>query len=570
MKETKFFKVFMWLLVLGVSWTLVIPEGTVMASEQKHSFRGSVAPKPGKPSEEKKKASAAKSSSKSGKKKADKAPQKAPKAPSKAGKTVQKTSKTPKQEPKASKNRKKDAKAAQTPKASQKNARTVQKAPRTSQKDAKTAQKNSETSKKDHKAVQKSTNGSKQKSKAAKTPQKNTQSVQKSSKVSKKDTQTAQKPKAARQEPKAAKTPGKDSKTKASKAAQKNTKTVQKANPAGSGNSQKTRTLKGSKTAAAGRKVSQADAKGIAGKVDRKALKKPVTTQRLKKKKASAAKIHSKKTNKDLHLNVKAAFLVNMSNGKIYYEQNPDTPIAPASITKVLTLYLVREAMAQGKITPATAIPISDRAIRTGGSRMSLKRGEKVPLRELIKGISVVSANNACVAVAEYMGKGDSSRFVSRMNAKAKKIGMSSSRFKNPNGLPAHGQLSTARDIAKLSMSYLRRFPESLSIHSMTTHTYHGATHRNANSLLRTYKGADGLKTGFVCASGYNITATAKRGNTRLLAVVLGAQNSVSRQVETARLLDYGFKRATMEKGLGNGGKKPKPKSKAQKNKKNS
>lgn len=526
MKETKLFKMFMWLLVLGVSWTLAIPEGTVMASEQKHSFRSSVAPKPGKPSEEKKKTSAAKSSSKSGKKKADKAPQKAPKA-------------------------------AQTPKTSQKNAKTVQKAPKASQKDAKIAQKHSNTSQKGPKAAQKGS----EESKATKTPQKDTQSVQKSSKASKKDTQPAQrKLKAVKQEPKAAKTPGKDSKI------------VQKANPAGSGNSQETRTLKGSKTAATGKKLSQADAKGLTGKVDRKVLKKPITTQRLKKKKASAAKIHSKKTNKDLHLNVKAAFLVNMSNGKIYYEQNPDTPIAPASITKVLTLYLVREAMAQGKITPVTAIPISDRAIRTGGSRMSLKRGEKVPLRELIKGISVVSANNACVAVAEYMGKGDSSRFVSRMNAKAKKIGMSSSRFKNPNGLPAHGQLSTARDIAKLSMSYLRRFPESLSIHSMTTHTYHGATHRNANSLLRTYKGADGLKTGFVCASGYNITATAKRGDTRLLAVVLGAQNSVSRQVETARLLDYGFKRATMEKGLGNGngGKKLKPKSKSQKNKKNS
>lgn len=530
MKETKLFKMFMWLLVLGVSWTLAIPEGTVMASEQKHSFRSSVAPKPGKPPEEKKKTSAAKSSSKSGKKKADKAPQKAPKA-------------------------------AQTPKTSQKNAKTVQKAPKASQKDAKITQKHPNTSKKGPKAAQKGSEVPRQKSKATKTPQKDTQSVQKNSKASKKDTQPAQrKLKAVKQEPKAAKTPGKDSKT------------VQKANPAGSGNSQETRTLKGSKTAATGKKLSQADAKGLTGKVDRKALKKPITTQRLKKKKASAAKIHSKKTNRDLHLNVKAAFLVNMSNGKIYYEQNPDTPIAPASITKVLTLYLVREAMAQGKITPVTAIPISDRAIRTGGSRMSLKRGEKVPLRELIKGISVVSANNACVAVAEYMGKGDSSRFVSRMNAKAKKIGMSSSRFKNPNGLPAHGQLSTARDIAKLSMSYLRRFPESLSIHSMTTHTYHGATHRNANSLLRTYKGADGLKTGFVCASGYNITATAKRGDTRLLAVVLGAQNSVSRQVETARLLDYGFKRATMEKGLGNGngGKKLKPKSKSQKNKKNS
>ena len=291
MKETKLFKMFMWLLVLGVSWTLAIPEGTVMASEQKHSFRSSVAPKPGKPPEEKKKTSAAKSSSKSGKKKADKAPQKAPKA-------------------------------AQTPKTSQKNAKTVQKAPKASQKDAKITQKHPNTSKKGPKAAQKGSEVPRQESKATKTPQKDTQSVQKNSKVSKKDTQPAQrKLKAAKQEPKAAKTPGKDSKT------------VQKANPAGSGNSQETRTPKGSKTAATGKKLSQADAKGITGKVDRKALKKPITTQRLKKKKASAAKIHSKKTNKDLHLNVKAAFLVNMSNEKIYYEQNPDTPIAPASIT---------------------------------------------------------------------------------------------------------------------------------------------------------------------------------------------------------------------------------------------
>lgn len=138
------------------------------------------------------------------------------------------------------------------------------------------------------------------------------------------------------------------------------------------------------------------------------------------------------------------------------------------------------------------------------------------------------------------------------MNSKARNIGMANSKFKNPNGLPAPGQLSTARDIAKLSTNYLRTFPESLSVHSMTTHTFHGATHRNANSLLRTYKGVDGLKTGFVCASGYNITATARRGNTRLVAVVLGAQNSIIRQVETARLLDYGFKRAALDDGLGN------------------
>jgi len=181
---------------------------------------------------------------------------------------------------------------------------------------------------------------------------------------------------------------------------------------------------------------------------------------------------------------------------------------------------------------------------------MRLKRDEKVPLGELIKGISVVSANNACVAVAEYFGKGDPSKFVAQMNEKAKKIGMVNSRFKNPNGLPASGQLSTARDIAKLSVAYLRTFPESLKVHSMTSHTYHGATHRNANTLLRTYKGVDGLKTGFVCEAGYNITATAKRGKTRLVAVVLGAQNSAVRQRETAKLLDYGFRRAASEEKL--------------------
>ncbi|UTF51135.1 serine hydrolase [Desulfomicrobium sp. ZS1] len=288
----------------------------------------------------------------------------------------------------------------------------------------------------------------------------------------------------------------------------------------------------------------------------------------VKAKKSTANKTKSAKpaakpgTSKDLFLNAQAALLINMSTGDVYYEHNPDKTIAPASITKLLTLYIIREALAQGRLSQATPIPVSAEAVKTGGSRMRLKRNEKVPLGELIKGISVVSANNACVAVAEYFGKGDPSKFVAQMNEKARKIGMVNSRFKNPNGLPASGQLSTARDIAKLSVAYLRTFPESLKVHSMTSHTYHGATHRNANTLLRTYKGVDGLKTGFVCEAGYNITATAKRGKTRLVAVVLGAQNSAVRQRETAKLLDYGFRRAANEEKLANktsaAAKKPK------------
>jgi D-alanyl-D-alanine carboxypeptidase (penicillin-binding protein 5/6) len=255
-------------------------------------------------------------------------------------------------------------------------------------------------------------------------------------------------------------------------------------------------------------------------------------------------------TAQDILFNVQAAVLINMSTGQVYYEHNPDKAIQPASITKLLTLYLIREELARGELTMSTPIPVSSEAARTGGSRMRLRRGEKVPLGELIKGISVASANNACVAVAEYLGDGDLARFVSRMNDKARKIGMTSSTFKNPNGLPDRSQLSTARDITNLSLNYLRKFPEALKIHSMKSHTFHGSTHRNANSLLRYYKGADGLKTGFVCEAGYNITATAKRGDTRLLAVVLGAQSSTVRRKETRRLLDYGFRRAQRESEL--------------------
>lgn len=254
------------------------------------------------------------------------------------------------------------------------------------------------------------------------------------------------------------------------------------------------------------------------------------------------------KARKDIHLDVKSALLINLSTGEVYYEQNPDKAMAPASLTKLLTLYLVREALAAGHVKLSSRIPISANALRAGGSRMNLRKGEKVSLEELLRGISIVSANNACVAVAEFLGRGDAGRFVRRMNTKAKKLGMEKSVFKNPNGLPAPGQVSTARDMAALSMKYLRAFPESLRMHAVKTHTFNGVTHSNANSLLGSYKGADGLKTGFVCASGYSITATAKRGKTRLLAVVLGARTAAIRQKETARLLDYGFVRVERER----------------------
>ncbi len=241
------------------------------------------------------------------------------------------------------------------------------------------------------------------------------------------------------------------------------------------------------------------------------------------------------------HVNARSAILLDMGNGSVLFEQNADCLIAPASITKVLTLYLVFEAIEQGHISLYDKVVVSRRAASTGGSRMGLKAGTFVPMEELIKGIAVVSGNDASVAVAEHIS-GSVERFVRKMNAKARELGMTRSRFMTPNGLPAEGQVTTARDIARLSVAYLRRFPESLTIHSMQSYTYGRHSHHNANKLLGKCPGVDGLKTGFVCSSGYNIAATARRDHTRILAVVMGARNARVRCSEAERLIEAGFR----------------------------
>jgi D-alanyl-D-alanine carboxypeptidase len=243
---------------------------------------------------------------------------------------------------------------------------------------------------------------------------------------------------------------------------------------------------------------------------------------------------------KEIRVNARSAMLVDLATGHSIYEQNADAAIAPASITKILSLYLVFEAIREGRLHLWDNVKVSSRAAQTGGSRMGLRTGDIVPVGELIKGMAVVSGNDACVAIAEHMS-GSVETFVEQMNVKARQLGMNDSTFNTPNGLPSKGQLTTARDIARLSVAYLRRFPESLNIHSMQSYTYRTTTHRNANRLLGTCHGVDGLKTGFVCAAGYNLTATAVRGDQRLIAVVLGAPSPGVRAAETAKLLDEGY-----------------------------
>lgn len=248
-------------------------------------------------------------------------------------------------------------------------------------------------------------------------------------------------------------------------------------------------------------------------------------------------------------VDTKAALVMDMQTGRVLYAQEPDMPIPPASLTKVLTLFLINERLREGSLKLDESITVSPEASHTGGSTMRLKTGESVTLDDLIKGIAIASANDGCVAVAEYLGKGDTHPFVEAMNRKAKEIGMANSQFFNPNGLPAEGQVTTARDMAVLAQTYLKTFPETLSIHSMTEFTRNNRVRHNSNSLLGKVEGVDGLKTGFVCASGFNIVVTAKRGDTRLVAVVLGAKNRRIREREATRLVEEGFKIVAAEKG---------------------
>jgi D-alanyl-D-alanine carboxypeptidase len=242
-----------------------------------------------------------------------------------------------------------------------------------------------------------------------------------------------------------------------------------------------------------------------------------------------------------LKLTAHSAILMDMTTGRILYSQNEDGAIQPASITKILSLYLADEAIREGRVHSGDPVKISRKAGRTGGSKMFVEAGSEIPLEELLKGMAVVSANDASVAVAEYIG-GDVEVFVELMNRKAKELGMTRSVFRNPNGLPAKGQVTTARDVLILSREYLRSFPESLNLHSQQYFTYREITQHNRNTLLKRYPNADGLKTGWVHKAGYHIIATARRGNTRLIAVVMGAKNPNIRTRETEQLLDEGFR----------------------------
>ena len=245
--------------------------------------------------------------------------------------------------------------------------------------------------------------------------------------------------------------------------------------------------------------------------------------------------------NTDLGLNAKSVILMEESTGNILYENNPDERLPIASVTKVMTMLLIMEAVDSGKINLDDMVTVSENAMSYGGSTMFLETGEQLTVNDMLKGIAVASANDGCVAMAEHLA-GSESAFVDMMNEKAKKLGMENTHFMNTNGLDEDDHYSSARDVAIMSRE-LMKHETIFNYTSIWMDTLRGGKFQlaNTNKLIRFYDGANGLKTGSTSKALCCLSAAAKRNDMQLIAVVLGAPTSAERFASAKSLLDYGF-----------------------------
>ena len=240
-------------------------------------------------------------------------------------------------------------------------------------------------------------------------------------------------------------------------------------------------------------------------------------------------------------LAAKSWLLVDMTAGQVLAAQAPDERLEPASLTKLMTAYLSFAALKQGTIKLDQDVLISQKAWKTGGSRMFIQVGTEVKVDDLLKGMIVQSGNDACVALSEAIA-GDEENFAQMMNREAQRLGMKGSHFRNSNGLPDPEHYTTARDLAILAGALIRDFPEEYAkYYSLKEFRYNNITQPNRNRLLWIDPTVDGLKTGYTAAAGYCLVSSAKRGPRRLLSVVLGAASSNARMQESLKLLNYGF-----------------------------
>jgi len=257
-----------------------------------------------------------------------------------------------------------------------------------------------------------------------------------------------------------------------------------------------------------------------------------------------------------LTIDAKAAVIMEASSGEIIFYQNADERRAPASVTKVMTMLLIYEAIAQNRISWDDIVTVSDHAASMGGSQIYLEVGEQQTVRDLVKSVVIASANDAAVALAEFIS-GSEESFVDLMNKKAAALGMENTSFRNACGLDAQGHFTSAKDIAIMSREIITRYPE---VKEYTTTWMDAITHKtargeeefgltNTNKLVKWYNGTTGLKTGSTGEALYCLSATANRGDMELIAVVLGAENPTVRFQEAMKMLDYGYANYKVVKG---------------------
>jgi D-alanyl-D-alanine carboxypeptidase len=241
-----------------------------------------------------------------------------------------------------------------------------------------------------------------------------------------------------------------------------------------------------------------------------------------------------------LSANAGPALVIEPESGLVIYAEDADRVWHPASLTKLMTAYITFEALRDGKLSLADKVTCSDHARSQPPSKIGLPVGADMSVELALKALIVKSANDVAVMLAERLA-GSEATFVARMNATAKRLGMTRTRFVNPHGLPNDQQVTTARDMATLGRAILREFPDRSQLFSTPSFKIGNRTLRSHNKLLKTFEGADGMKTGFICASGFNVIASAKRGDVSIMAVVLGEKSSGARTARASRLIQHGF-----------------------------
>ena len=235
-----------------------------------------------------------------------------------------------------------------------------------------------------------------------------------------------------------------------------------------------------------------------------------------------------------------AAIVVDAESGEVLFARHADSRRYPASITKVMTLYLTIEALTEGRVKLDDVITVSRRAASQPPSKLGLAAGQTITLDDAMKATAVRSANDMAMAIAEHVG-GSQDRFAAQMTLKARELGMTQTRYVNPNGLPDARQLTSARDLAILARAVMRDYPQYYRYFGLHDWVYEGREYRNTNGLLRSGLGYDGMKTGYTNASGYNLAASAVRDGRRLITIVLGGRSTASRNEHVAELMNTGF-----------------------------